>query len=67
MVAQDDGKDGRSELKDLGGVHWALKLFIGISGLDSFADVEKVFTEIVCLLVEGLLSEVMLDIFEVTI
>lgn len=66
-MAQNDGKDGGSELKDLGGVHWALKLFIVVTGWDSFTDVEKVFTEVVCLLVKGLFSEVVFDIFEVTI
>lgn len=67
VMRQNDGKDGWSELKNLSGVHWALKLFVGIGVWDSLADVEEVFAEVIGLLVEGLFSEVVLDIFEVAI
>ena len=67
MVAQNDGEHGGGELEDLGGVHWALELLIGVGFVGSLADGEEVLAEIVCLLEESLLSEIVFDIFQITI
>ena len=54
-------------MEDLGGVHWALDLLGWVSGGGSLAEVEQVFTEVVCLLEKSLLSEIVFDILEVAI
>lgn len=54
-------------MKDLGGVHRALKLFSRVTGGGSLAEVEEVLAEVVGLLEESLLSQVVFDILEVAI
>lgn len=64
VVAEHDAQHGGGELQDLRRVHGALQL-LGITLILLTAEVEEVLAEVVSLLEEGLLPEVVFDVFEV--